>query len=142
MEKSRSPRSLRLPQGLARQIELEARRTGRSFTAVATEMLEEAARARRFRHVVFRGPAGRRRATLAGAGVDVWEVVRDYRALGESVPRLMRQLHWVPRDALAEALAYAQAYPAEIDERLEREAAWAPEAVAEAMPWSQPGAGG
>ncbi|MBI4501604.1 MAG: DUF433 domain-containing protein [Gemmatimonadetes bacterium] len=138
MPKTAAPKSLRLPVRLARAIELEARRSGRSFTAVATEMLEEAARTRRFRHIVFTGPPGRRRACIAGAGIDVWEVVRDYRAAGESLPRLVRQLHWVPRDKLEEALAYAAAHPEEIKERLEREQAWTEESAREALPWSVP----
>ena len=132
-------RSLRLPAGLARAIELEARRGGRSFTAVATEMLEESARTRRYRHVVFVGPPGRRRAALAGAGVDVWEVVRDFRAARGSLARLAKSLDWVPREKLDEALAYAEAHPAEIEERIEREEEWSESRVARALPWSRPG---
>jgi len=130
-------KSLRLPAPLARSIETEARRSRRSFSDVATEMLEESARTRRYRHVVFVGPPGQRRAALAGTGVDVWEVVRDHRALGGSVARLGRALEFVPREKLEEALAYAAAHPEEIEERLEREAGWTEESVAQAMPWSK-----
>jgi len=136
MAKRASPKSLRLPVHLARSIELEARRAGRSFSAVATEMLEEAARSRRFRHIVFAGPPGRRRASMAGTGVDVWEVVRDFRAVGESMTRLAKAYHWIDREKLEEALAYARAYTQEITERLEREESWTAESVAKAMPWS------
>lgn len=130
-------KSLRLPGALARAIELEARRSSRSFSDVATEMLEEAARTRRYRHIVFAGPPGRRRAAVAGTGVDVWEVVRDFRELRESVSRLARAFDWIPREKLEEALAYAAAHPEEIEERLEREASWTEEAAARAMPWSR-----
>lgn len=136
MPRSTVPHSLRLPQRLARSIATEARRTGRSFSAVATEMLEEAARARQFRHIVFTGPPGRRRASLAGAGLDVWEVVRDFRTAGGSMKRLGKRLHWVTPEKLEEALAYATVYPHEIEERLEREATWSPEGVGQSMPWA------
>ncbi|HEX9727362.1 MAG TPA: hypothetical protein VGA37_02515 [Gemmatimonadales bacterium] len=138
MPKNAAPRSLRLPQSLSRAIEIEARRTGRSFSAVATEMLEEASRTRKFRHIVFRGPPGRRRAAVVGSGLDVWEVVRDYRALDQSRKRLGRRLHWVSREAVDEALAYAGVYAEEIDERLAREAHWTEPAIREALPWSSP----
>jgi len=69
--------------------------------------------------------------------VDVWEVVRDHRALGGSVARLGRAFEFVPREKLEEALAYAAAHPEEIEERLEREAGWTEESVAQAMPWSK-----
>ena len=141
MKKAESPKSLRLPRELVRSIELEARRAGRSFTAVATEMLEEAARARKFRHIAFSGSPGRRRATIVGAGLDVWEAVRDFRALGESRRRLYKSLHWIPQDKLAEALAYAEVYATEIEERLELEAVWTEEAVRRAMPWSAASSG-
>jgi len=130
-------KSLRLPAPLARSIETAAKRSRRSFSDVAIEMLEESARTRRYRHVVFVGPPGQRRAALAGTGVDVWEVVRDHRALGASVARLARSLEWVPREKLEEALAYAAAHPEEIDERLEREGGWTEESLAQAMPWSK-----
>ena len=64
-------KSLRLPAALARSIETEAKRSRRSFSDVTVEMLEESARTRRYRHVVFVGPPGQRRAALAGTGVDV-----------------------------------------------------------------------
>jgi uncharacterized protein (DUF433 family) len=131
-------KSLRLPAPLARVIALEAQRGGRSFSAVATEMLEESARTRRFRHIAFAGPPGRRRASIAGTGLDVWEVAREYAAAERSLGRLARAIPWVPREKLAEALAYADVYGAEIAERLEQEAAWTEESVREAMPWSRP----
>ncbi|HXV85335.1 MAG TPA: hypothetical protein VD793_01485 [Gemmatimonadales bacterium] len=138
MARSPAPHSLRLPQRLARVIAREARQTGRTFSAVATEMLEEAARTRTFRHIVFTGPPGGRRASLSGVGMDVWEVVRDFRGAGGSMKRLAKALKWVPEEKLKEALAYAAVYPEEIEERLERESEWSPQAVREAMPWSVP----
>jgi len=131
-----SVKSLRLPASLARAIALEARRGGRSFSAVATEMLEESARTRQFRHIVFVGAPGSRRAAVAGAGLDVWEVVRDYRAAGASLARLSRAVDWVPREKLEEALCYAAGYPEEIAERIERETEWSEAALRRALPWS------
>lgn len=138
MARSTAPRSIRLPAHLTRRIALEARRTGRSFTAVVTELLEEAARTRQYRHIVFAGPPGRRRAAIAGTGVDVWEVARDFHAGERSRARLIKTYHWIPAEKLDEALAYADAHAEEIGERLDREASWDEAEVRRAMPWSAP----
>lgn len=71
---------------------------------------------RRFPGLVFiDGPRGRR-AHLAGTGFDVWEVVALYRAYGGEADRLLRDHPALERRELEMAVAFARAYPEEIDE--------------------------
>jgi uncharacterized protein (DUF433 family) len=76
---------------------------------------------RRAPGVVFMaGPAGRR-AVIAGAGLDVWEVVATRRDVDGSFEALWQGYPWLTEAQLRAALAYCQLYPEEIDERLRRE---------------------
>ena len=79
---SARPVSLRIPEEIRASIEETAVRSGRGFSSVANEMLTEAVKMRHIPGIVFAdGPAGRR-ARIAGTGIDVFEIVRDYRAMG------------------------------------------------------------
>jgi hypothetical protein len=64
-------RDLSIPDELDREIGRESADRATTWSALATELLEEALRMRRASGVVFvDGPAGRR-AALAGTGLDV-----------------------------------------------------------------------
>ncbi len=73
---------------------------------------QETARARRFTGVSFRGPSHDRRAWVGWAGLDVWEVVEAYKAMGYE--ELLREGE-IPKKALDVSLGYYEAFPAEID---------------------------
>lgn len=108
---SARPVSLRIPDDVKAAIEQTASRAGRAFSSVANEMLSEAVRMRRIPGIVFTdGPAGRR-ARIAGTGIDVFELVRDHRALGRDWEQLRAAYHWLDERQLRVALAYAEAYP-------------------------------
>jgi uncharacterized protein (DUF433 family) len=85
------------------------------------------------------GPAGRR-AVLVGTGLDVWEIiatwkdVKTHEALRQSYP-------WLTEAQIRAALAYYEAYPSEIEARLEREAQWTPEKVRRELPFARPRTG-
>jgi hypothetical protein len=93
-------------------IEEEARRTGRSREAIVETLAEEAARTRLFPGIAFRGPRDNRRAWLPGSGYDVWEAIEAYKGIGKV--RLLEERDF-PERLLDLALAYYEAYPAEID---------------------------
>ncbi len=81
--------------------------------------------------VVFRdGPAGRR-AGLAG-GPDVWEVVTVLKDFGASGPRVAveKTAQWLslPEAQIRAAEGYYAAYPDEIDDRIDENAAAAADA--------------
>lgn len=132
-----SPVSLRLPPETRAAIDVLVRRTGRDFSSVANEMLAEAVKMRRIPGIVFAdGPNGRV-ARLGGTGLDVWEVISQYRALGEGWDRLRQSFHWLSEVQLRAALAYAEAYPDEIEAALEDEASWTPERVWSTFPFTK-----
>lgn len=112
------PFSLRLPPELLSEIRALARRAHRPTSHIAATLLEEGLRQRRCPGIVFTdGPAGRR-ATVAGTGIDVWEVIRVHKACGEDVEELARALPQLSRRQLEAALYYYRCYPSEIEERL------------------------
>ncbi len=115
------PFSLRLPPDVLREIQALARQSQRPSSYVVSTLIEEGLRQRRCPGIVFTdGPTGRR-ATIAGTGIDVWEVVRVYRACGEDPEALAQALPQVSRRQLDAALHYFRCYPKEIEERLARE---------------------
>ncbi len=122
-------RGLRLSRELEEEIEREMRLRGATFSEVAAGLLREAVRMRRVPGIVFmEGPAGRR-ASLAGTGLDVWEVISTYKSVDENHERLKKSYEWLSGSQLSAALDYYEFYPEEIDARIEREEWWTPERV-------------
>jgi uncharacterized protein (DUF433 family) len=110
------PFSIRLSKPVDDLVRAEARRTKRSRSAVAEALIDEAARARMFPGIGFRGRDWARRPWVIGAGLDVWEVVAAYRDFG-SVAELAAALELSERD-IRLALAYYERFPEEIDEAI------------------------
>lgn len=116
-EKKGVPISVRLRRDFEELLKLEAGRSGVSKTRMLADLAEEALKMRRYPGIIFRGPEHRRRASVAGTGMDVWEVIMVSRGRGpeevmESHPSL------TPR-AVSLALAYYEEYPEEIDHMIE-----------------------
>ena len=112
-------RGLRLPEELHEEIEREMRLRGATFSEVTSSLLREAVRMRRVPGIVFMdGPVGRR-ASIAGTGLDVWEVIATFRSEGEDTERLRASYEWLSQRQLSAALAYYELYPEEIDTRIE-----------------------
>ena len=131
-------RGIRLTEGLEREIERDAQLRGQSFTSTTSEMLFEAVRMRRVPGVVFTdGPAGRR-ATIAGTGMDVWEVIATWKDVGEQWGALRESYDWLNDFQLRSAVAYYKIYPDEIDSRLAVEERWTPERVESELPFLTP----
>lgn len=129
---------LTIPEDLEREISRESTHRATSWSALATELLDEALRMRRVPGVAFAdGPAGRR-AVVAGTGLDIWEVVASWKASAEDFRKLRRNYPWLSEAQLRAALAYYEVYPEEIDARLAQEAKWTPERVARELPFTVP----
>lgn len=123
-----------LDQAIARESEVR----GKSWSAMTAELLEEAIRMRRIPGIAFvDGPTGRR-AVVGGTGLDVWEVISTWKTLDGSYESLQESYPWLTDTQLRSALAYYEAYPKEIDARLERETRWTPERVWQELPFSRP----
>lgn len=131
-------RGIRLPEQLAEEIEREQERTGQNFSETIADLVEEAVRMRRAPGIVFRsGPTGRR-ASVAGTGVDVWEVIAACRRCGEDRERLQDAFPNLDEQQLRAALNYYELYPEAIDRRLEREEELGPEQVYGEHPFMRP----
>lgn len=131
-------RGLRLPEELQKEIEREMALRGATFSEVASSLLREAVRMRRVPGVVFvDGPVGRR-ASIAGTGLDVWEVVATFKTAGEDRERLKASYEWLSDRQLSAALAYYGLYPKEIDARIEEEEYWTPEKLYGEFPYLRP----
>ncbi len=115
-----------------------ARATGRTEAEVAAELLTEAARMRRFPWVGFVGGPTGRRATLPTVGIDVFAVVEAFRSSGGDWEALKQAYHWVPEHLLRAALDYADAFPEEIESRLQEEEAWTQERIWTMYPFTRP----
>ena len=111
------PFSVRLETATEQLVEAEARRTRRSKSAVVESFTEEAARARRFPGIAFRGDDVKRRAWVIGSGLDVWEIAHMADDFG-SPESLAKDSHLSPAQ-IRLALAYRDAYPDEIEQFIE-----------------------
>ncbi|MDQ3942173.1 MAG: DUF433 domain-containing protein [Actinomycetota bacterium] len=132
-------RGLRLPEELEKGIERERKLRGTSFSETAVALLREALRMRRVPGIYFMdGPTGRR-AVIAGTGLDVWEVIAQFREVGRDYEQLKSCYEWLSEPQLRAALIYYELYPEEIDARIEREEYWTPERVWSEFPFTRPG---
>lgn len=77
---------------------------------------EEAARAERHPGITFRGSVGSRRAWVPGTALDVWDIMAGHEEMGQQ--RFLKETG-ITEDRLDAALTYCQAYPDEVDEKLQ-----------------------
>jgi uncharacterized protein (DUF433 family) len=130
--------SIRVPEQLDREISRENQHRGeRDWSKGAISLMEEAVRAARVPGIVFVQRRDGRRAAVAFSGLEVWEIVASWKEGGESWQVVVEAYAELSESQLRAALAYYRAYPEEIDERLEREAYWTPERVAEELPFTR-----
>ena len=106
--------SLRLKDDQVERLERAARRLGRTPSEAAAILLEESLRQREFAFVEFRDSPVGRQAYLKGTRLAVWQVVPLARSFGGDVARTAAYLE-IPKVAVQAALAYAAAYPAEVE---------------------------
>lgn len=116
LRKKGRPLSIRLEKDFEELLELEAGRAGIPKTRMLERLADEALRMRRFPGLVFRGPEHRRRASVSGTGMDVWEVVMLHDAEGRE---LLLEAHPLTERQLDLALVYYREHPEEIDRILE-----------------------
>src|SRR3981081_2001450 len=79
-----------------------------------------------------------RRARVMGTGLDVFEIARTYRNVDHSWERLRTAYDWLSEPQLRAALAYAEAFAEEIEERLREEGRWTREAIWATYPFMRP----
>jgi hypothetical protein len=118
------PMSLRLPDPTVKRLGDRAQRVQMPPRTLAQRYVEEGLRMDEHPLVRFVDGPGGRRARLAGAGSDVWQVVAAVRDNEGDVAATAEYLR-IPLGAVQAAVTYYGAYPDEIDgwiDRNEREA--------------------
>jgi len=108
-------KTIRLRPRLRTEIERIARRTRRSFSEVAQALLEEAVRTRECPGICFADEPAGRVAKVAGTGLGVWEVIRDYKAVKSDAKKLRRWLPHLSTAQLKAATVYYARFPEEIN---------------------------
>lgn len=113
-----TPFSIRLRSDDDRFVNEEARRLQRSKGAIVEAYVSEAIRERRFPGIGFSGEDYRRRATVLGTGLDVWELIA---LLGDfETPEALAEEYRLTPAQIRAALAYYREYGDEIDELIAR----------------------
>ncbi len=127
-------KTLRLREPLHAEIARIAKRTRRSFSEVTQDLLEEALRMRECPGIYFANEPAGREAKVAGTGLGVWEVIRDYLASKQDVRMLRRSLPQLSEAQVKACLMYYGKYPREIDAEIAENAALSREAVQAKIP--------
>jgi uncharacterized protein (DUF433 family) len=126
--------TLRLNARLRADIDRMAKKSRRTFSEVTHALIEEALRMRACPGVYFADEPAGREAKIAGTGLGIWEVVRDYLAGGRDETRVRKAFPRLSAAQVRAALLYYEKYPTEIDAEIAENAASAPEAARSAGP--------
>ena len=127
-------KTLRLNPRLRSEIDRIARRSRRTFSEVTHDLLDEALRMRTCPGIYFADESAGREAKVAGTGLGVWEVVRDYLAAGRDERVLRRALPQLSPAQIRACLLYHAKYGDEIDGEIAENNALTREAVEASLP--------
>lgn len=108
-------RTLRFRPRLRVEIERLAKRSRRSFSEVAQDLLEEAVRMRECPGIHFVDEPAGRVAKVTGTGLGVWEVIDIYKGLKGIGKKLRKRYPHLSSAQLEAALRYYQRHPEEVD---------------------------
>lgn len=113
-------KSIRIQERTLKGIEQIARDSGKEFSAVANELLDEAVKMQRCPCIIFSEGTAGRRARIAGTGIEVWEVIATYKGVRENFGRLRKAYHWLTEQQIKAAVSYYRVYPEEIDQLMKQ----------------------
>lgn len=119
-------KTLRLRPQLRAEIDRIARRSRRTFSEVTQDLIEEALRMRECPGIYFADEPAGREAKVAGSGLGVWEVLRDYVAAERDERTLRKSLPQLSAAQVKACLLYYRRYPQEIDAEIRENAALTP----------------
>jgi uncharacterized protein (DUF433 family) len=106
--------SLRLKEEDAAKLDRLARQQQRTPSATAAILLTEKLKEEEFPGIEFRQTAAGRQAYVRGTRVQVWMTLMIARDYGMDVKKTAEHLSW-PESKVETALAYARAFPEEIE---------------------------
>src|SRR4030065_1240019 len=104
-------KSIRIQEKTLKEIEQISRDSGKEFSAVVNELLEEAVRMKRCPGIIFTEGTMGRRARIAGTGIEVWEVIATYKGIAKDFARLSKTDHWLTEQHRRAASGYYGIYP-------------------------------
>ncbi len=128
-------KSIRIQERTFKEIEQIARESGKDFSAVANELLDEAVKMQRCPGIVFSEGTRGRRARISGTGIEVWEVIAAWKGVDEDFGRLRKAYHWLTEQQLRSALGYYRVYPEEINNLIRQNEELNRTSVQEAYPF-------
>ena len=128
-------KSMRIPKELVEEIQDMAQKSGKDFSTITKNLLEEAIKMHRCPGIVFAEGVSARRARIAGTGIDVWEVIANYNTVGQDLERLSTIYHWLTELHIRAALAYYRAYSKEIDDLITQNENWTQESIQRRYPF-------
>jgi len=128
-------KSMRIPKEMVEEIQGIANQSGKDFSTTTKELLEEAIKMHRCPGIVFSEGVRERRARVAGTGIEVWEVIANYKSVDEDIERLHTIYHWLTEFQLKAALAYYWTYPQEIDHLIDQNENWTRESIQNKYPF-------
>lgn len=107
-------KTLRLRQALRSEIDQIARRSRRSFSEVAQDLIDEALRMRKCPGIYFSDEPAGREAKIAGTGLAVWEIAGVYKAVSKNERAFRARFPMLTEAQIKAALLYYRNYPDEI----------------------------
>ena len=128
-------KSMRIPKEMVEGIQDIVQQSGKDFSTVTKQLLEEALKMHRCPGIVFSEGVSGRRARIAGTGVEIWEIIAIYKSVGEDVERLHTTFNWLSELQLRAALGYYRAYPKEIDYLMAQNENWTRESTYKRFPF-------
>lgn len=128
-------KSIRIQEKTLKEIEEISKDSGKDFSAITNELLEEALRMKHCPGIVFTEGTSGRRARIAGTGIEVWEVIATYTGVGEDFSRLQKAYHWLTEQQLRAAIGYYKAYKDEVDRLIKQNEELNKKSVSEKYPF-------
>lgn len=124
---------MRLRQSVREHLEVWAARGRRSVSEVAQELIEEGIRMRECPGIYFASEPAGRTAKIAGTGLAVWEVLRDY-VRDQDIEPVRRAFGQLSQAQITAAVMYYGRYLEEIRREVEANAALTPEVLEQRYP--------
>ncbi len=110
-----NPVNIRLEVPVLNEVKNLAKALHLPLSIMLNRLITEALRMFQCPGVIFtNSPSGKRRATLAGTGLDVWEVINICRSYGKNQKKILRD-YPLTETQLNVALNYYELYKNEID---------------------------
>jgi hypothetical protein len=128
--------SLRLSPDQVKRLRQMARRMRRSASDVGAELLGESIRRADFAFIEFRDSAVGRQAYIQGTRLAVWQAISILRSYQGDVSKAAAHLRW-PEAKMHAAVAYAKAFPDEIEEAIQDNASFNFEKLSRLLPGIQ-----